>query len=120
MLIRSASFKCLWAKILALDPVVSTRRKVQNETYLVAISTEMLTTLPSVHLNFRSSGKVGLVPVFAIGDNKSIHSLTMAIINEACNNGIIYTLVVDTFDAEEKILHCYRLNCTERILPLAQ
>jgi len=44
----------------------------------------------------------------------------MAIINEACNNGIIYTLVIDTFDAEEKILHCYRLNCTERILPLAQ
>jgi len=29
---------------------------------LVAISTGMLTTLPSVHVNFSSSGRVGLVP----------------------------------------------------------
>ena len=33
-----------------------------NWTYLVAISTGMLTTLPSVYVNLSSSGKVGLVP----------------------------------------------------------
>jgi len=31
-------------------------------TYLVAISTGMLTTLPSVHVNSSSSGRAGPVP----------------------------------------------------------
>ena len=60
--------------ILTLDPVLSSRRKVPNWTYLVAISTGMLITLPSVHVNFSSSGKVGVVPggvVLACGDNKA-------------------------------------------------
>ena len=60
--IRSASFKCLWAIIFTLDPFLSSRRKVPNWTYLVATSTGMLTTPPSVHVNFSSSGRVGLVP----------------------------------------------------------
>ena len=60
--IRSASFKCLWAIIITLDPLLSSRRKVPNWTYLVATSTGMLTTLPSGHVNFSSSGRVGLVP----------------------------------------------------------
>ena len=58
---------------MILDPFMSSRRKVPNLTYLVPISTGMLSTLPSVHLNFSSSGKVGLVPggvVLASGDNK--------------------------------------------------
>ena len=62
MLIRSASFKCLRAMILTLDPVSSSRRKVPNWTYLVAILTGMFTTLSSVHVNFSSSGRVALVP----------------------------------------------------------
>ena len=62
MLISSASFKCLRAMILTLDPVLSSRRKVPNLTYLVAISTGMLTTLLSVHVNLSSSGRVGMVP----------------------------------------------------------
>ena len=61
MFISSASFKCLRAIILALDPFLSSRRKILNLTYLVAISTGMLTTLPSGHVNFSSSAKVGLV-----------------------------------------------------------
>ena len=60
--IRSASFKCLCAIILTLDPFLSSRRKVPNWTYLVAISTGTLTTLPSGHVNFSSSGRVGLAP----------------------------------------------------------
>ena len=60
--IRSASFKCLCAIIVTLDPFLSSRRKVPNWTYLVAISTGMLTTLPSGQVNFSSSGRVGLVP----------------------------------------------------------
>ena len=60
--IRSASFKCLWAIIFTLDPFLSSRRKAPNWTYLVATSTGMLTTLPSGHVNFSSSGRVGLVP----------------------------------------------------------
>ena len=73
VLISSASFKCLRAMILTFDPFLSSRRKVPNWTYLVAISTGMLSTLPSVHVNFSSSGKVGLVPggvALASGDNK--------------------------------------------------
>ena len=61
MFICSASFECLRAIILALDPVLSSRRKILNLTYLVAISTGMLTTLPSGHVKFSSSAKVGLV-----------------------------------------------------------
>ena len=48
--------------VLTLDPFWSSRRKVPNWAYLVAISAGMLTTLPSVHVNFSSSGRVGLVP----------------------------------------------------------
>ena len=62
MLIRSASFKCLWAMILTLDPFLSSRRKVPNWTYLVAISIGMFSTLLSVHVNLSSSGRVGSVP----------------------------------------------------------
>ena len=61
MLISSASFKCLRAMILTFDPFLSSRRKMPNETNLVAISTRMLSTLPSVHVNFSSSSKEGLV-----------------------------------------------------------
>ena len=68
MLIRSASFKCLWAMILTSDPVLSSSRKVPNGTYLVAISTGMLTTLWSVHMNLSSSSRVGLVS--GMQDNK--------------------------------------------------
>ena len=62
VLIRSGSFKFLWAMFLTLDPVLSSRRKVPNRTYLVAISTGMLVTLWSAHVNLSSSGRVGLVP----------------------------------------------------------
>ena len=51
--IRSASFRCLCAIILTLDPFLSSRRKVPNCTYLVAISTGILITLPSVHVKFK-------------------------------------------------------------------
>ena len=46
--------------VSTLDPVLSSRRKVPNWSYLVAISIGMLNTLPSVHVNFSSSGRVGL------------------------------------------------------------
>ena len=59
--ICSALFKCLCAIMSTLDPLLSSSRKALNRTYLVAISTGMLTTLPSVHVNFSSSGRVGLV-----------------------------------------------------------
>ena len=62
MLICSASLWFLWAMILTLDPVLSSRRKIPKLTYLVATSTGMLSTLSSVHVNFSSSGRVGLVP----------------------------------------------------------
>ena len=62
VLIRSGSQWCLWAIFLTFDPSLSSRRKVPNWTYLVAISTGILTSLPSVHVNFSSSGRVGLVP----------------------------------------------------------
>ena len=48
--------------VSTLDPVLSSRRKVPNWSYLVAISIGMLNTLPSVHVNFSSSGRVGLLP----------------------------------------------------------
>ena len=48
--------------ILTLDPFGSSRRKVPNWTYLVAISTGMLSTFLSIHVNFSSSGSVGLLP----------------------------------------------------------
>ena len=48
---------------LTLDPVLSSRRKLPNlQMYLVAILTGILIALPSVHVNFNSSGNVGLVP----------------------------------------------------------
>ena len=62
MLTCSALFKCSWAMILTLDPFRSLRRKVPNWTYLVATSTGMLTTLPSVRVNLSSSSRVGSVP----------------------------------------------------------
>ena len=45
-----------------LAPRSSSSRNVPNVLYLVAISTGMLTTLPSVHVNFSSSGRVGRPP----------------------------------------------------------
>ena len=65
MLIRSGSFKFLWAMFLTLDPVLSTSRKVPNWTYLVPTSSEMFNTLLSAHVNFSSSGRVGLVLGYA-------------------------------------------------------
>ena len=62
MLIRSGSLCFLSAMIVTLDPFWSSRRKVPNWTYLVAISTGTLTTLPSIHVNLSSSCRVGLVP----------------------------------------------------------
>ena len=66
VLISSASFECLRAMILTLDPFLSSRRKVPNLTYLVAISTGILTTLPSAHMNLSSSRSVGSVPVLHV------------------------------------------------------
>ena len=62
---------------LILDPFLSFRRNVPNWTYLVAISTGILITLPSVHVNFKRSGRVGLVPrlqsVFTETAKKDVH-----------------------------------------------
>ena len=60
--ICSELFKCLCAIISTLDPSLSSRRKAPNWTYLAAICTGMLITLPSVQVNFNRSGRVGLVP----------------------------------------------------------
>ena len=60
--ICSELFKCLCAILSTFDPSLSSRRKVPNWKYLVAICSGMLITLPSVHVNFNSSGRVGLVP----------------------------------------------------------
>jgi len=76
--ICSASFKCLWAIIFTFAPFLSSRRKVPNWKYFVATSTEMLTTLSSVHVNFSNSGRVGLVPGLYIvcGEvGRSVHLL---------------------------------------------
>ena len=59
VLIRSGSFKHLWAMFLTLDPVVSRRRMVPNRTYFVPISVAMLTFL-SANVMFSNSGMVGL------------------------------------------------------------
>ena len=69
-----ASFECLCSIISTLDPFLSSRRKVPNSTYLVAISTGMLTILPSGHLNFSSSFRVGLVSGFHRGNSRNIHN----------------------------------------------
>ena len=64
--------------ILTLDPFLLSRSKLPNWTYLIDISTGMLITLPSVHVNLISSGRVGLVlggEVLAGGD--SIHNITI-------------------------------------------
>ena len=66
MFIWTGLFKFLCAIILTFDPVLSSRRKMPKRTYLVAISTGMLTTLPSVHVNFSSSGRVGLGPGMSV------------------------------------------------------
>ena len=58
MLIRSASFKYLWIIFLTLAPVLSSKSKAPNATYLVPTSTGMF--------NFISSGRVGLVPGCAV------------------------------------------------------
>ena len=62
VLICSELLRCLWAMILTFDPFWSSKRRVPNWTYLVAISMGMLTTLPSIHVNLSSSGRVGSVP----------------------------------------------------------
>ena len=80
--------------IFTLDPVLSLRRKVPNQTYLVAISSGMLITLPSVHVNFNSSGRVGLVPVLhVVCKDSTTHAAVMGIIvrlvnywGKACKN----------------------------------
>jgi len=58
MLIRSASFKYLWVIFLTLAPVLSSKSKAPNATYLVPTSTGMF--------NFISSDRVGLVPGCAV------------------------------------------------------
>ena len=80
MLIRSGSFKFLWAIFLTLDPFLSSRRKVPNRTYLVDISSEMFTTLPSVHVNLSSSGRVGLVP--------GLHAVCKDSTTQACSGNM--------------------------------
>ena len=62
MFICSEFLKCFCSIISTLDPSLSSKRKAPNWTYLAAICTGMLITLPSVHVNFNSSGRVGLVP----------------------------------------------------------
>lgn len=62
LLISSASLQCLRAILLTLDPFLSSRRKVPNWTYFVAISTGMLITLPSVHGKFSSCCSVSSEP----------------------------------------------------------
>jgi len=47
---------------LTLDPCLSSRRNAPNWTYFVPISSGMLTTLPSVHVNLSSSCRLGSVP----------------------------------------------------------
>ena len=94
VLIRSGSFKFLWAIFLTLDPVLSLRRKVPNLTYLVAISSGILITLPSVHGNLSSSGSVGLVPgLHAACKDSTTHAVVTRIIvrlvnywGKACKN----------------------------------
>ena len=86
MLIRSASFECLCVMILTLDPLLSSRRKVPNWTYLIAISTGMFTTLLSVHVNFSSSGRVGLVPgVHGVCKDNTTHAVVTRIIVRVVN-----------------------------------
>ena len=64
--IRFTLFKYSIAMILTLV-FSSFSRKVLNWTHFVPISTGMLTTLPSVHVKFSSSGMVGLVPgIYAV------------------------------------------------------
>ena len=62
LLISLGSLLCLRAISLAIDPFLSPKRTVLNLTYLVAISIGMLISLPSLHVNISSSGRVGLVP----------------------------------------------------------
>ena len=70
--------------ILTLEPLLSSRRKVPNSTYLVAISTGMFTTLLSVHVNFSSSGRVGLVPgVHVVGGQQKCDSDRLLKFNES-------------------------------------
>ena len=79
---------------LALDPFMSSRRKVPNLTYLVPISTGMLITLPSIHASLSSCGRVGLVPGGVLAKHRDSSDSKQALskeINEACNNVIIYT-----------------------------
>ena len=52
--------------ILTLDPLLSSSRKVPNWENLSAISIRILTTVPSVNVNFISSGNVGLVPIVTV------------------------------------------------------
>ena len=52
----------LSAMIVTLDSFWSSRKKVPDWTYLVAISTGTLTTLTAIHVKLRSSCRVGLVP----------------------------------------------------------
>ena len=99
VLICSASFKCLWAMNLTLNPVLSSRRKLPNLMYLVAISTGILITLPSVHVNLSSSCNVGSVPglyvvmyvcftiVFISQDIKALAAQTLPLI--ACRRLVI-------------------------------
>ena len=91
MLLRSESFRFLWAMILTLDPFLSSRSKVPNLTYLVAISTGMLSTFPSVHVNFSSSGRVGLVPGLHVAckDDKTravVTKIILRLVAKACKN----------------------------------
>ena len=60
--ILSASSLNFCSIILILNPFLSSRRNVPKLIYLVDIATGILTTLLSVHSNFRSSCRVGLMP----------------------------------------------------------
>ena len=73
------------------DPFLSSRSKVPNLTYLVAISTGMLSTFPSVYVNFSSSGRVGLVPGLHVAckDYKTravVTKIILRLVAKACKN----------------------------------
>ena len=83
MLIHSEPFKFLCAMILTLDPFLSSRSKVPNLTYLVAISTGML--------SFSSSGRVGLLPGLHVAckDDKTravVTKIILRLVAKACKN----------------------------------
>ena len=107
--------------ILTLDPVLSLRRKVPNWTHLVAISTGMFNTLLSAHVNFSSSGRVGLVPgcmwwagsVEVTGSYYKTCLLRVSNVTKACTIAFNYKYTVTlTLRLRERVLYDSSLLCS--------